>query len=78
MKINVYQYPSSTWVLDGDTFFCTHDEWETDYVVEDHMGFHGHYQTETKGYFCADPDCGEALDGSFLEDNYEEDYDDRE
>ena len=66
MKINVYFYPSCTWELEDDTFFCTHDEVETVEYTTDHMGFDGHYQTEEEGYACAE--CGEPLEGSPAED----------
>lgn len=69
MKIKVCIYPSCTWELEGDTFFCTHDEIEIVGCVNDHMGFDGHYQTESLGYECADPDCEEALEGSPEEDS---------
>lgn len=60
--IKVKYIPSCTWELDGETFFCLHDE-DIDIVdyVENHLGISGHYQTESKGYACAD--CGEPLDG---------------
>lgn len=68
MKINVYTYPSCTWELEGDTFYCIHDEREIESFTTDHMGFEGHYQTEEDGYVCADVDCGEVLEGSPAED----------
>ena len=69
MKINVYESPNSTWVLDGDTFFCSHDEIDVVQYVQDHMGFDGHYQTEESVYECAE--CGEQLEGSPEEDRYD-------
>lgn len=69
MRINVYEYPNSTWELDGDSFFCTHDEVEVLDYVTDHLGFQGHYQREHLGYFCAE--CEEPLEGSPEEDAYE-------
>jgi hypothetical protein len=74
MKINVIEIPNCTWELEGDTFFCTHDEREVEEFVQDHLGFQGHYQTEHLGYVCADPDCGEVLEGSPEEDAIDEDY----
>lgn len=72
MKIKVYVYPSCTWELEGDTFFCTHDEVEVESLTTDHMGFQGHYQTEQDAYVCAE--CGEVLEGSPEEDAVDEDY----
>lgn len=74
MKIYVYAYPSCTWELDGDTFYCTHDEFEVEEFIQNHMGFNGHYQTESLGYVCSDPDCGEVLEGSPEEDMVDEDW----
>lgn len=65
-KINVYEYPNCTWFMDGDSFFCSHDEVEIVDYVEDHLGFQGHYQTESQGYACAE--CEEPLEGSPDED----------
>lgn len=66
MNIKITHYPSCTWELDEDTFFCGHDEVEVVEYVEDHMGFNGPYQTESEGYACAE--CGESLEGSPVED----------
>lgn len=55
------RYHSSTWKLDGDTFFCTHDETKIVDYIEDHIGFTGYYQTERQGYVCAG--CDEPLGG---------------
>lgn len=74
MKIKVYVYPSCTWELEGDTFFCNHDEREVETFTQDHMGFQGHYQTESLGYVCADVDCGGVLEGSPEEDAIDEDW----
>lgn len=73
MKIQVTEIPNCTWELEGDTFYCTHDEFEVVDYVEDHLGFDGHYQTESKGYQCADPDCEEPIEGSPEEDAYDPD-----
>lgn len=73
MKIKVVVIPNCTWELEGDAFYCTHDEFEVVDYVEDHLGFNGHYQTEHKGYQCADPDCEEPIDGSPEEDAYDPD-----
>lgn len=73
MKIKVVEIPNCTWGLEGDAFFCTHDELEVVDCVEDHLGFNGHYQTEHKGYQCVDPDCEELVDGSPEEDAYDPD-----
>lgn len=62
MKIKVIEIPNSTWELEGDTFYCTHDEIEIVEYTDDHLGPDGHYQTEHLGYACAD--CGEPLEGS--------------
>lgn len=71
LHIDVRDVPNCTWELEGDTFFCAHDETEIEDGVEDHMGFEGHYQTEYTYYICADPDCEEPLEGSPAEDAYE-------
>lgn len=54
------------WVLEGDTFFCTHDEIEvvdTSYMI---MAYDGPEEVEGQGYACAE--CGESLEGSPAED----------
>ena len=68
LHIDVRDMQNCTWELEGNTFFCTHDEFEVVDYVEDHLGFQGHYQTESKGYQCADPDCEEPIEGSPEED----------
>jgi hypothetical protein len=60
--INVRVVPNCTWSLNGDSFFCTHDEVEVVGYVQDFMGIDGHYQTESEGYACVE--CGEPVDGS--------------
>lgn len=65
-KIHVTYEPTCTWELEGDSFFCTHDETEVVDYVEDHLGFEGHYQTEHTGYACIE--CGEPVEGSPEED----------
>lgn len=77
VKINVREITTCTWELEGDTFYCTHDEMYVEDFVEDHIGFQGHYQTESLGYVCADPDCREVLEGSPEEDraDAQADYD---
>ena len=62
MKINVRE-ENSTWKLDGDTFFCEHEEVEVVDCVQDHMGFDGHYQTEYKINVCCD--CGSEVDDCY-------------
>ena len=74
MKIKVTEIPNCTWELEDTSFYCTHDEFEVVDYVEDHLGFQGHYQTEHKGYQCADPDCEEPIDGSPEEDAYDPDF----
>lgn len=74
MNINVIEVPNCTWGLEGDSFFCTHDELDVVECVQDHMGFNGHYQTESKGYICADPDCEEPVEGSPEEDAHDPDF----
>ena len=60
--IKIEYIPSCTWEFEGGMFFCLHDEdMEIVDYVEDHLGISGHYQTESKGYVCAD--CGEQLEG---------------
>jgi len=75
MKIKVYEYPNCTWELEDGVFYCIHDEFEVEEFTTDHMGFDGHYQTESLGYVCSDPDCGEVLEGSPEEDVIDEDWD---
>ena len=74
MKINVYDTPSCMWLLEDDTFYCTHDERKIEEFTQDHMGFDGYYQTESLGYICADPDCDSVLEGSPEEDSIDEDW----
>ena len=60
--IKIKYIPGCTWEFEGGMFFCLHDEdMEIVDYVEDHLGINGHYQTESKGYVCAD--CGEPLEG---------------
>lgn len=73
MKINIYEVPSCTWVLDGDTFFCTHDEveieqYETPYMTVDGVDFY-----DSEGYVCAE--CGEPVEGDPAADRAEMDCD---
>lgn len=69
LHIDVRDVPNCTWALDGDAFYCTHDETEiVDYTV-DYMTFDGPDQYEVQGYACAE--CGESLDGSPAEDRAE-------
>ena len=72
-QIDVQQVVTCTWELEGDSFYCTHDEFEVVEYVEDHLGFQGHYQTEHEGYQCADPDCEEPVEGNPAEDAIDED-----
>lgn len=69
MKIPIIEHTTCTWELDGDTFFCTHDERVILDYTEDHMGLMGHYQTESQGYACAE--CFEPLEGNPEEDRAE-------
>lgn len=62
MKIDVRIEPSCTWVLDGDSFYCTHDEVAIESYTIDYMTFDGPDQYEEEGYVCAE--CGEPLEGS--------------
>lgn len=66
MKIPVRLEPSCTWELEGDTFYCTHDETEIVEYTVDYMTFDGPDQYEVEGYECAE--CGEQLEGSPAED----------
>lgn len=61
-SISIIEYPNCTWEYEGGNFYCTHDEREVEMAVEDHLGFEGHYQTESEIYVCAE--CGESLEGS--------------
>lgn len=66
MKIRVHFAPSCIWVLEGDTFFCTHNETiivDTSYMI---MTYDGPDEVESQGYTCAE--CGEPLEGSPAED----------
>lgn len=73
MRIPVREIPNCTWELEGDAFFCTHDEVEVETYTTDYMTFDGPDQYETEGYVCADPDCGEPLEGNPVEDRIDED-----
>lgn len=73
VHIDVRDIPSCLWELDGDTFYCTHDEIEVVEYTQDHLGVSGHYQTESDGYACAE--CGEPLEGSPAEDKLDGDFD---
>lgn len=54
----------------GTSDSCEHENGtEIEEVVEDHMGFSGHYQTEHEIYVCVD--CGEQVDGDPAEDRAE-------
>lgn len=66
MQIPVYFTPSCTWELEGDTFYCTHDEFEVVEYTVDYMTFDGTDQYEVEGYECAE--CHEQLEGSPAED----------
>lgn len=68
MKIYIREEPS-TWVLDGDTFFCEHESLEIETCVENGMGFDGPYQNEYKIYVCSD--CDSEVEGSPEEDAYD-------
>lgn len=68
-NINVKFYPNCTWILEGNNFYCCHDEIEIVTHYDDHLGINGYYETEHKSYYCAE--CGEQLDG-----NPDEDYED--
>lgn len=78
MKIRVIEIPNCTWELEGDTFYCTHDETPNiEDGVEDYYDpgdYYGHGQREFKVYVCADPDCEEVLEGSPEEDAYDPDW----
>jgi len=66
LHIDVRDVPSCTWMLDGGSFFCTHNEVEVEEFAENHIGYQGHYQTKSLGYFCAE--CDKPLEGSPEED----------
>lgn len=74
LHIDVRDVPNCTWELEGDTFFCTHDEFEIVDCVEDFMTIDGPDQRESKGYQCADPDCKDPMEGSPEEDSVDEDW----
>lgn len=74
LHIGIRDIPNCTWELEGDAFFCTHDELEVVIYTEDHLALQGHYQTEHRGYQCADPDCEEPVDGSPDEDMIDGDF----
>ena len=60
-NIKIKELINCTWKLDGENFYCQHDEIEVVVYYEDHLGINGHYETEHRG--CACVECGEPLDG---------------
>lgn len=76
MHIDVIEIPNCTWELEGDTFFCTHDEPHDIVDYEDpYMDIGGNVSYyRSKGYVCCDPDCDERLEGSPEEDAVDEDW----
>lgn len=71
-KIHVKDIPNCTWELEGDSFFCTHDEIEIETFEVDTMRNGEHDTYETEGYVCAE--CGEDLEGNPAEDRYDPDW----
>ena len=62
LKIPVFFYPSCEWVLDGEFFFCSHNERTIFHFTNNRIDALGNlYETETPGYVCAE--CGEELEG---------------
>lgn len=62
--------------MDGDSFYCKHDEEPLIVGYEDpRMDLGGNISYDyTKGYVCADPDCDKTLEGSPEEDSIDEDF----
>ena len=55
MKINVVEIPTCMWVLDGDSFFCSHDEIEVETIVSNRMDMHGNIdEDEDDFYVCVE------------------------
>ena len=72
MNIKVTVIPNCTWELEDNKFYCTHDEFEIETFIQDHLGADGHYQTETVIYVCSD--CGEIVEGPPEDDMSDEEY----
>jgi len=67
-KINVREIPNCTWILEGDSFYCTHDEVEIVTYYDDCIDIvtGDYYETMHEGYACAE--CGAPLDGTLEDD----------
>jgi len=57
-NIKVEDITNCTWKLEGDSFYCSHDETEIVTFYEDNFGI---YEAKYQGYACAE--CGVTLDG---------------
>lgn len=68
-KIDVLEVPTCTWVLDGTSFFCSHDETEVVTFIEDKFGPLGHYEDAYLGYACVE--CYAPLEGDPAADKLE-------
>jgi hypothetical protein len=66
MEIWVTEIPTCTWVLDGDSFYCAHDEVDVVKYTNMYMTVDGPDEYETEGYECAE--CGKPLEGYPAED----------
>lgn len=79
-KATLYCYPhkyAGIWECndnnEGISDTHEHDDYEVEETVEDHLGFQGHYQTESSVYVCGGEDgCGVVIEGADpAEDRYE-------
>lgn len=59
--ITVTDMPNCTWVLDGGSFFCSHDEVEVADTTYCYLESSGPLEVKSSSYVCAE--CGEPLDG---------------
>lgn len=69
IHIDVQYIPSSAWVLDGNNFFCAHDNIEIVNCTDDYAISDGYSPTDSRRYACAE--CAELLDGDPVADDEE-------
>ena len=60
--ILVREIPNCTWELEGDTFYCTHEDWHRETTEVDTMRNGEHDTYETPIAVCDDWDCEQTLD----------------
>lgn len=61
MNIRVTEIPNCTWILEGDSFWCTHSEKEVVLDTIHYMTYDGPDEYDVEGYACAE--CGVPLEG---------------